>query len=1168
MVQVAGQCHRCNVAQEAYLESSSAKLCRLLRHLLESVCCLIRQVLQFCDVQSWPRNKFQTSSRIFRARIDQLLPVMKSRDSLLISAFGVALLILCGIGVLTYQNTNQLISVQDRVSAAHETLEQLDEILAQALRAESAIRGYVMSGDGSYLATRGDNTRELGRTVERLGRSLRGDALQLGRLNQLRALLDQKTRLQDQRVDVRRRQGLRPALEAFLSGQGNAITNEIEGIADQMKDREKYLLQQRRDQARAEAGVSLRMLVFGSLLSFLILAGVYYSLTEEIGKRRVSERKLVHSNRLYALLSQANQAIVRTREPRHLLEEVARVSIEYGFFQFAWLGLWDSHTGVMIPAAWKAAAARPEEDASGIMDLGNGVDSLAGKLRQGHAIVCNDTRSEDCSESMRTQAVTRGYAAAAVFPVRVAGLWSGVFGLYASEAGVFDEKVVSLLHEVASDVSYALEAIDKEKQRELAEEALRKQAQMIDQVHDAIVSTDLQGVVTSWNKGAEKLMGYPPAEVIGRHISLMYPPEDRDFLQNSVIEPLQRNGVHDIEVRMRKKSGEDFYAHLSLALQQDREGTPFGMIGYSMDVTKTRQSELALRQSEERFREMAETVSEAFWLMDAQSSEVLYLSPGFEGIWGRPAENASGRPIRKLEDWVLPEDRRIFARSLDTMAAGESFSEEFRIVRPDGGLRWIWQQAFPIRDKAGRVYRFAGICQDVTDRKAAEKELTAHVAQQKAVAEMGQCALEATDLEAFLASVMDLTARTLDVEFAKLLEFMPDANVFRLRAGVGWRTQGPVWVPGDAESQAGYTLRNKGPVVVTDFLAETRFIPPELLRSHNVVSGMSVVVGDSQKPFGVLGVHSIRPRAFTGDDAHFLQAIANLLAATLERRQAEAEILRLNAELEQRVAKRTAELADVNRQLEARNRDVERANRLKSEFLASMSHEVRTPLNAIIGFSDLLMREKGGPLNETHRRYVTHVQTASRHLLQLINDVLDLSKIEAGRLELDRREFPVMEALQEVLSVVRPLAANKSIGIETRVPPQLAVYAERTRFKQILFNLISNAVKFTPEQGRVWIESSGGHSEVTLSVSDTGIGIPLEEQQRIFEEFHQASATTRGVKEGTGLGLAITKRLVELHGGRIWTVSELGQGSRFTFTLPVDSSVSLQGRAQAAGSDS
>jgi PAS domain S-box-containing protein len=252
-------------------------------------------------------------------------------------------------------------------------------------------------------------------------------------------------------------------------------------------------------------------------------------------------------------------------------------------------------------------------------------------------------------------------------------------------------------------------------------------------------------------------------------------------------------------------------------------------------------------------------------------------------------------------------------------------------------------------------------------------------------------------------------------------------------------------------------------------------------------------------------------------------------------------------------ARYTEELTAANRQLELRNREVEAANQLKSEFLASMSHELRTPLHTIIGFAELLSEGLEGSLSDKQLRFVNHILRDGRHLLELINDILDLSKIEAGRLELKREEFEWIEALRDVIATIQPQAKAKDVAlssIETMLRRRIC--ADRVRFKAILYNLLSNAVKFTPSGGKVWMDAGIKDESFVISVYDTGIGIPIEQQTRIFDKFYQAGMTTKGVREGTGLGLAITKHLVECHGGRITVDSTPGHGSCFTFTIPLE----------------
>jgi len=257
----------------------------------------------------------------------------------------------------------------------------------------------------------------------------------------------------------------------------------------------------------------------------------------------------------------------------------------------------------------------------------------------------------------------------------------------------------------------------------------------------------------------------------------------------------------------------------------------------------------------------------------------------------------------------------------------------------------------------------------------------------------------------------------------------------------------------------------------------------------------------------------------------------------------------LNQEVE-KLVERTSQLAEANSRLAKQNEELARASRMKSEFLARMSHEFRTPLNSIIGFTDLLAEEREGPLEESYSDYVRHVHEGAHHLLDLVNDVLDLSRIESGRIDLRHEEFAAADAISEVLSVTKPLAEVKNIEIRSEISPTLFAYGDRKRFKQILYNLLSNAVKFTPASGSVYLTAEKDYAEICFRVTDTGIGIPPAQQTAIFEEFMQVTPAIRSINEGAGLGLTITKRIVELHGGRIWVESTLGEGSRFFFTMP------------------
>ena len=277
-----------------------------------------------------------------------------------------------------------------------------------------------------------------------------------------------------------------------------------------------------------------------------------------------------------------------------------------------------------------------------------------------------------------------------------------------------------------------------------------------------------------------------------------------------------------------------------------------------------------------------------------------------------------------------------------------------------------------------------------------------------------------------------------------------------------------------------------------------------------------------------------------GDSLHVIASVRDIT----ERKLVEDRIRALREQY-------TAELAQKNEQLEARNLEVEQANRLKNEFLASMSHELRTPLHTIIGFSELLTEELEGKLNEKQHRFINHILQDARHLLELINEILNISKIESGRLELKRELFDFSQCVEEVLGGIRHLAENKNLVLQNQSSFQGSLYADRVRVKEILYNLLSNAVKFTPKGGTVRVEAASENDFLRVSICDTGIGIAENELSSIFEKFYQVGSSTGVGREGTGLGLPISKHLVELHGGTICVESKPGQGSRFKLTFPL-----------------
>jgi two-component system, NtrC family, sensor kinase len=289
------------------------------------------------------------------------------------------------------------------------------------------------------------------------------------------------------------------------------------------------------------------------------------------------------------------------------------------------------------------------------------------------------------------------------------------------------------------------------------------------------------------------------------------------------------------------------------------------------------------------------------------------------------------------------------------------------------------------------------------------------------------------------------------------------------------------------------------------------------------------------------GALNQRIEAVSHDELGALAEEFNRMAARLEESY---------SNLEQKVQERTRELATALGELDEKSRELETVSRHKSEFLANMSHELRTPLNAIIGFSQVLRERLFGEVNEKQAEYLDDIVSSGNHLLALINDILDLSKVEAGQIELELAPFSLREALERGVVMIREQAMVDGVHIGLSAAPDVdVVTGDERRIRQVIFNLLSNAVKFTPAGGAVDVRASQVNGEVRVSVADTGPGIAPEDHKRIFDEFQQTEAGIEQ-RQGTGLGLALSKRLVELHGGRIWVESEFGKGSTFVFALP------------------
>lgn len=359
--------------------------------------------------------------------------------------------------------------------------------------------------------------------------------------------------------------------------------------------------------------------------------------------------------------------------------------------------------------------------------------------------------------------------------------------------------------------------------------------------------------------------------------------------------------------------------------------------------------------------------------------------------------------------------------------------------------------------------------------------------------------------------------------------------------------QGKTWrSPGKTAVE--WVMDQKIPRLVRDLRHEQTFADEVFVAREGIRSTLILPLLIGGEAVGSIALDSRMPGAYTQDHATILSGFMEPLASAVRNAQLYAQVIRYTHDLEHLVEERT-------RELQAANSHLAEASRHKSNFLTNMSHELRTPLNAILGFAQLLRDQTEEPLTAKQARYADHIHTSGRHLLTLINDLLDLSKVEVGKLTLRCEPFVLSEALAAALQEIQPLADAKRLTLALDADTVPAVLtADPVRFKQILYNLLSNAVKFTPEGGRIAVTArASDYGEVVeLAVTDTGIGIAAEDLSRLFERFSQLETETTKRLQGSGLGLALTRQLVELHGGTIAVASAgPGQGSRFTVRLPL-----------------
>jgi signal transduction histidine kinase len=421
-----------------------------------------------------------------------------------------------------------------------------------------------------------------------------------------------------------------------------------------------------------------------------------------------------------------------------------------------------------------------------------------------------------------------------------------------------------------------------------------------------------------------------------------------------------------------------------------------------------------------------------------------------------------------------------------------------------------------------------------TELQARTQELTRSVGQLTALGEVGRAVSSTLDLETVLTTIVSRAIQLSGTDGGSVYEYDEAVEEFSLRASrdlpAAYVEQVRDVRPRKGEGAVGRVAQTREPVQIVDIsdasAYESRVRNTLLQIGLRALLAVPLIAED--RLVGALIVMRKRTGTFAAEEVALLQTFATQSALAIQN-------------------------ARLFREIEDKSRQLEVASQHKSEFLASMSHELRTPLNAIIGFSEVLGERMFGELNDKQEEYLKDIYASGQHLLSLINDILDLSKIEAGRMELELTDFHLPATLDNALTLVRERAGRRGIALGLTVDERLEqIRADERKIRQVVLNLLSNAIKFTSDGGRIDVRAIPVDGSVEISVSDTGVGIAPEDQEAIFEEFKQVGTAAKKV-EGTGLGLTLSRKFIELHGGRIWVESEVGAGSTFTFTIPMSS---------------
>ncbi len=685
-------------------------------------------------------------------------------------------------------------------------------------------------------------------------------------------------------------------------------------------------------------------------------------------------------------------------------------------------------------------------------------------------------------------------------------------------------------------------------ERRGAEEKLRISEQqfrsLIENSPDVIVKTDSEGKILFINRVPT---GYRKEDLIGSSVFDYVSDESARKYRNALDETVTSGSCHPFEV---EEEGVHRKWMIRMALLEHGDETESIMV-IASDITERKRAEDALRESEERYRSLVLATTSIVWTTDGEGGFAVP-QPSWEKYTGQTWEDHKGWGWAEM---MHPEDReRIKTLWLRALTDRSLYESDGRIWNAATGQHhYFTARAVPLLNEDGSVREWIGNFTDVDDHKQAEAERARLYEAERRARQIANTLSRANlaltrslDLDTVLETLLDYLSELVPYDTANIM-LREDEMRFRVVALRDYEQ----WSDAGKTRSISFDIRTN-PITREILISrrgllipDTREYPGWEVRdgAEHVRNWIGVPLIAGGQVIGLYSIDKAEPDFFTKEDVHLTESLAAQAAVAIQNADLFKQINHHAEDLEQRVTKRTA-------QLEAAKERAESADRMKSAFLAAMSHELRTPLNSIIGFTGIILQGMAGSLNDEQRKQLTMVIDSARHLLSLINDILDISRIEAGQLEVSFRPFDLGEVIAKAVAMTSPMAEKKGLTLLIHIEPEVGqITSDRRRVEQIVINLLNNAIKFT-DRGQVRVECRVDDGRIVASVIDTGIGIKEEDIGKLFNPFQQIDTGLTRQHEGTGLGLAICKRLVRALGGEIKVESRWGAGSVFSFTLP------------------